>query len=143
MFFFLLNKSILILIYRFNLIIPSEKHLLKQVENYFQKSITEFSERYIDDDEPYKALDVSPFDTSFSEVSTSESKLLFQFIQPSLTDASKLPLPPNSSSVNSHLLKDQDGFVDDRSDLDEPFYSSAKFEDFNLKPGLLRGNFTK
>jgi hypothetical protein len=36
---------------RFNLITPSEKHLLKQVENYFQKPIMEFSEKYIVDDE--------------------------------------------------------------------------------------------
>ena len=40
--------------YRFNLITPSEKHLLKQVENYFQKPIMEFSEKYIADDELYK-----------------------------------------------------------------------------------------
>ena len=36
---------------RFNLITPAEKHLLEQVENYFQKPIVEFSEKYFADDE--------------------------------------------------------------------------------------------
>jgi hypothetical protein len=38
----------------FNLITPAEKHLLTQVENYFQKPIVEFSEKYFADDEFYK-----------------------------------------------------------------------------------------
>jgi hypothetical protein len=38
----------------FNLITPAEKHLLEQVENYFQKPIVEFSEKYFADDELYK-----------------------------------------------------------------------------------------
>ncbi|CAF2571819.1 unnamed protein product [Rotaria sp. Silwood2] len=37
----------------FNLITPSEKHLLKQIENYFQKPIVKFSEKFIADDELY------------------------------------------------------------------------------------------
>ncbi len=42
------------LLFRFNLVTPSEMHLLKEVENYFQKPIMEFSEKYIADDELYK-----------------------------------------------------------------------------------------
>mgnify|MGYP006892782990 CR=1 FL=1 len=36
---------------RFNLITPSEKPLLTQVEQYFQQPILEFSEKYLIDDE--------------------------------------------------------------------------------------------
>ncbi len=55
MFFNLINDLCYALfLCRFNLITPSERHLLKQVEDYFQKPIIEFSEKYIADDELYK-----------------------------------------------------------------------------------------
>lgn len=44
-------NCVYLIIFRFNLISASEKHLLKQVEDYFQKPILEFSEKYIIDDE--------------------------------------------------------------------------------------------
>jgi hypothetical protein len=57
--------------------------------------------------------------------------------------------PPRFTFENSQTRqssgtsRDQDGFADDRRDSDTSFYSSTKFEDFNLKSSLLRGNFTK
>jgi hypothetical protein len=49
-----MNLLIIIFLFSFNLITPSEMHLLKQVENYFQKPIIEFSEKYIAEDDLYK-----------------------------------------------------------------------------------------
>jgi hypothetical protein len=211
---------------RFNLIIPWEKHLLEQIENYFQKPIEKFSKQYPADTDVsnlppsnLSSMNVSQF--SFGNLQSENLPVTFN--QPTansqvrqsletfpmtsstqkqeiLNDKSQSSLPltstnsrkqisatnevasstPNnttilpdlltsiseqSSLVNEEqeesdtlaslgtdsllskkintILRDSEGFFLDRSDPNSPLYSITKFEELNLKPNLLKGNFIK